>query len=74
MTLAKAKAFDDLQATGEVVKKQVKAAPKTVKSSKPVKRSSKVQREADDARKKLRASGGKDLDSAVALLKAKRNR
>ena len=69
--LDKARQFDELQKTGETVKKQIKSAPKTVKSGKPVKRSAKA---ADEARAKLRKSGGKDLDSAVALLKAKRNR
>lgn len=61
--------FQQLQKAGSVVKKQVKAAPKTVKSGKPTKR---IQREVDAAGSKLRKSGG--VDDAVALLRAKRNK
>lgn len=63
--------YQDLQKTGSAVKKQVKAAPKTVKSGKPVQRKQQAEQE---AREKLRKSGGKDANSVVAMLKAKRNR
>jgi hypothetical protein len=63
--------YQELKKTGEVVKKEVKKAPKMIKSGKPMKRQQQVMK---DSREKLRASGGKDLDAAVALLKAKRNR
>ncbi|HIO02143.1 MAG TPA: hypothetical protein EYN14_09335 [Alphaproteobacteria bacterium] len=53
----------------EVVKKQVKKAPKTVKSKKAVKRTN---QEVQDTRSRLRASGGKNMDDVVALMKAKR--
>ncbi|MFW0776241.1 MAG: hypothetical protein ACN2B6_00785 [Rickettsiales bacterium] len=69
--LHKAMKYEKLQETSEVVKKQVKSAPKTVKSKKPVQR---VRQEEQDARKRLKASGGKSQDDVVALLKAKRNR
>ncbi len=60
-----------LQKSGETVKKQIKTVPKTVKSKKVTTRPDK---EADKARKRLRESGGKSQDDVVALLKAKRNR
>jgi hypothetical protein len=71
LILHKAMKFDELKKTGETVKQQVKSAPKTVKSGRPQPR--KQQKAAQDARQQLRSSGGKDLDAAVALMKAKRN-
>lgn len=61
--------YQQLQKTGSAVKKQVKNAPKTVKSGRPGKR---IQREVDNAKASLRKSGG--VDDAVALLRSKRNK
>jgi len=69
--LHKAMKSDKLDESVEVVRKQVKSAPKTVKSKKPIKRTS---QEADKARQRLKASGGKSNDDVVAIMKAKRNR
>jgi hypothetical protein len=59
-----------LQKTGDAVKKQVRKAPKTVKSKQPIKRGN---QEILDAKKRMKASGGKDVDATVALMQAKRN-
>lgn len=55
----------------DVVKKQVKAAPKTVKSKRPIKRTN---QDVIDARKRVKQSGGRNVDDVVALMKAKRSR
>lgn len=59
--------YQKLQKTGSVVSKQIKKAPKTVKSGKPGKR---VVREVDEAAAKSRKTGS--VDDAIALMKAKR--
>lgn len=61
--------YRELKNVGDVAKKQIKQAPKTVKSKRPVKRVNQLQ---TDARDRLRKSGGKDEASAVALLKSRR--
>ena len=71
VVLHKAMKFDKVKESSETVKKQVKAAPKTVKSKRPIQR---TKQDEIEARKRLRSSGGKSQDDVVALLKAKRNR
>lgn len=63
--------YEEMQKVGDVVKKQIKAAPKTVKSKQPVKRAN---QDVAAAKKKLQTSGGRSTDDIVALMKAKRNR
>lgn len=63
--------YQELQKTGEAVKKQVRKAPKTVKSKQSVRV---PDQEVKDIKKRVRSSGGKSESDLVALMQAKRNR